>query len=75
MPGLHQAHGPKAACIQIVGEAAQHRIGILIRIIDKGGEIALSVEHGLPHYLPKERGPRRGAAIPDVIVRHSLRVR
>jgi hypothetical protein len=43
---LDHADGPKAGGLQVGGERAQHGIGILIRLIDQGREIALGIEHG-----------------------------
>ena len=65
MTGLHQADGAEAARIQVRREAAQDRVGVLIRLINEGGEIAASVEHGLVCLC--EQSDRGEVAIPDII--------
>ncbi len=45
MPELHQSDGANALLAQIRREGAQHRIGILILVIDQRSQIASGVEH------------------------------
>jgi hypothetical protein len=48
LAGLHHADGTKAVRIQIACEVAQHRVGVFMVVIDKGGKVALGVEHDTP---------------------------
>jgi len=59
LAGLHHAHDATTAPDQIRREAAQDGVGVLMRFIDQGGEVALRIEHGPPPFLGNETGPRR----------------
>src|SRR6478736_1277003 len=45
-----RADGAKAMRIQLHSEVAQHRVGIVMIVIDQGSEVALGVEHD-PHLV------------------------
>ncbi len=40
--------------VQITGEVAQDGIGIVVVVIDQGGEVALGVEHGAAPFVVDE---------------------
>ena len=48
MAQLNQPDRPIAATVQVGGEVAQDSIGVFIVFIDKGGKVALRVEHEVP---------------------------
>src|SRR5262249_36354377 len=45
LSGLHHADSAKASRVRVRREVAQDRVGVLMLVIDKGGEVALGVEH------------------------------
>jgi len=60
LAGLNHADDAKATRIQIRREAAQDRVGVLMRLVDEGGEVALRIEHGPPPFPSHmKKGPRR----------------
>lgn len=59
LAGLNHADDATATRIQIRREAAQDRVGVLMRLVDEGGEVALRIEHGPPPFDGRGLGPRR----------------
>ena len=48
---LHHADDAMAADHQIGGETAQDGVGVLMLLVDEGGEVALRIKHGPPPFL------------------------
>jgi hypothetical protein len=64
LAGLHHADRAKATGIKVRRKTAQDRVGILIPFIHKGGEVALSIEHGPPFRFSCNEVGRGGSAAP-----------
>ena len=70
LAGLHHADDAMAPSDQIGGETAQDGVGVLMRRVDEGGEVALRIEHGPPPSSCQEiRGPRRFRRDPGCRIR------